>query len=89
MVKAEFKLKKAKRTRKFVKDKAIVNFLLEHMKPTKINFSKIKIPSFINFLENGEKSSFNSILPQEQNVFDGRLISGLCMLNIHLENEKN
>ena len=89
MVKAEFKLKKAKRTRKFVKDKAIVNFLLEHMKPAKINFSKIKIPSFINFLENGEKSSFNSILPQEQNVFDGRLISGLCMLNIHLENEKN
>ena len=59
------------------------------MKPAKINFSKIKIPSFINFLENGEKSSFNSILPQEQNVFDGRLISGLCMLNIHLENEKN
>ena len=89
MVKAEFKLKKAKKTRKFVKDKAIVNFLLEHMKPAKINFSKIKIPSFINFLENGEKSSFNSILPQEQNVFDGRLISGLCMLNIHLENEKN
>ena len=89
MVKAGFKLKNAKRTRKFVKDKAIVNFLLEHMKPAKINFSKIKIPSFINFLENGEKSSFNSILPQEQNVFDGRLISGLCMLNIHLENEKN
>ena len=89
MVKAGFKLKKATRTRKFVKDKALVNFLLEHMKPAKINFSKIKIPSFINFLENGEKSSFNSILPQEQNVFDGRLISGLCMLNIHLENEKN
>ena len=55
MVKAGFKLKKAKRTRKFVKDKAIINFLLEHMKPAKINFSKIKIPSFINFLENGEK----------------------------------
>ena len=89
MVKAEFKLKKAKRTRKFVKDKAIVNFLLEHMKPAKINFSKIKIPSFINFLENVEKSSFNSILPQEQNVSDGRLISGLSLLNIHLENEKN
>ena len=89
MVKAEFKLKKAKRTRKFVKDKAIVNFLLEHMKPTKINFSKIKIPSFINFLENGEKSSFNSIIFQEQNVSDERLILGLCMLNIHLENEKN
>ena len=41
--------KKAKRSRKLVKDKAIVNFLLEHMKPVKINFSKIKIPSFLNF----------------------------------------
>ena len=60
MVKAEFKLKKAKRTRKFVKDKAIVNFLLEHMKPAKINFSKIRVPSFINFLENEEKSSPDS-----------------------------
>ena len=89
MVKAEFKLKKAKRTRKFVKDKAIVNFLLEHMKPAKINFSKIKIPSFINFLENGEKSSFNSIMLQEQNASDERLISGLSLLNIRLENEKN
>ena len=89
MVKAEFKLKKAKRTRKFVKDKAIVNFLLEHMKPAKINFSKIKIPFFINFWENGEKSSFNSIIFQEQNASDERLISGLSLLSIRLENEKN
>ena len=89
MVKAEFKLKKAKRARKFVKDKAIVNFLLEHMKPAKINFSKIKIPSFINFIENEEKSSINSTLFQEQKVSDERLISGLSLLNIRLENEKN
>ena len=89
MVKAEFKLKKAKRTRKFVKDKAIVNFLLEHMKPAKINFSKIKIPFLLYFLENGEKSSFNSIIFQEQNASDERLISGLSLLNIRLENEKN
>ena len=60
MAKTELKLKKAKRARKFVKDKAVVNFLLEHMKPAKINFSKIRIPSFINFLENEEKSSSNS-----------------------------
>ena len=89
MVKAEFKLKKAKRTRKFVKDKAIVNFLLEHMKPAKINFSKIKIPSFINFLENEEKSSIDSTIFQEQNAPDESLISGLSLLNTHLENEKN
>ena len=89
MVKAEFKLKKAKRTRKFVKDKAIVNFLLEHMKPAKINFSKIKIPSFINFLENEEKSPIDSTIFQEQNAPDESLISGLSLLNTRLENEKN
>ncbi len=60
MTKTELKLKKAKRARKFVKDKAVVNFLLEHMKPAKINFSKIRVPSFINFLENEEKSSPDS-----------------------------
>ena len=47
--------KKAKRPIKLVKDKAIVNFLLEHMKPVKINFSKIKIPSFLNFIENEKR----------------------------------
>ena len=55
MPKAEFKLKKAKRKRKFIKDKSIVNFLLEHMKPVEIDFSKIKIPPFLNYLENGGK----------------------------------
>ena len=35
MVKTEFKLKKAKKTRKLLKDKATVNFLFEHMKPVK------------------------------------------------------
>ena len=59
------------------------------MKPAKINFSKIKIPSFINFIENEEKSSINSTLFQEQKVSDERLISGLSLLNIRLENEKN
>ena len=50
MPKAEIKLKKQKRARKFIKDKAIVDFLLEHMKPVKIDLSKIKIPTFIDFL---------------------------------------
>ena len=45
MAKTELKLKKAKRARKFVKDKAVVNFLLEHMKPAKI-ISRPKKPSF-------------------------------------------
>ena len=57
MPKAEFKKKITKRKRKFLKDKAIVDFLLEHMKPVKIDFSKIKFLPFINFLENEEKES--------------------------------
>ena len=54
MPKAEFK-KKNKKKKKVLKDKAIVNFLLEHMKPVEIDFSKIKIPPFLNYLENGGK----------------------------------
>ena len=65
MVKTELKIKKTKRARKFVKDKAIVNFLLEHMKPAKIDFSKIRVPSFLNFSENEEKNSVNSHEVQE------------------------
>ena len=55
MPKAEFKKKKNKKKKKVLKDKAIVNFLLEHMKPVEIDFSKIKIPPFLNYLENGGK----------------------------------
>ena len=81
MPKAEFKLKKAKRKRKFIKDKSIVNFLLEHMKPVEIDFSSIKIPSFINFLENEEKES---IFPNESNEsknFKGIPIDGKSLFN--------
>ena len=64
MPKAEFKLKKTKRKRKLIKDKAILNFLLEHMKPVEIDFSKIKIPPFLNYLESGGKEP---ILQNESN----------------------
>lgn len=57
MVKTEIKMKKAKRRRKFIKDKAIINFLLEHMKPVKIDFSKIRFPSFSYFQEKEEKNN--------------------------------
>ena len=50
-----------KRATKLIKDKAIVNFLLEHMKPSKIDFSKIKISSFLAFQEKeGEKKESNN-----------------------------
>ena len=57
MVKPELKKSKVKRARKFIKDKATVNFLLEHLKPSKIDFSKIKMPSFLESFEEGEKES--------------------------------
>ena len=58
MAKPAIKNKRKKRAVKLIKDKAIINFLLEHMKPSKIDFSKVKIPSFLNILESeGEKNN--------------------------------
>ena len=68
MVKAGFKLKSTKRARKFIKDKAIVNFLLEHMKPAKLDFSKLRIPSFLE-LEKQEKNKGSSINESKKEIF--------------------
>ena len=89
MVKPEFKLKKSKKTRKIVKDKAIVDFLLEHLKPAKINFSKIRIPSFIDFSENEEKYSINSTIFQDQKVSDENVFSRMPLNNTFLGSKKN
>ena len=80
--------KKAIRPRKIVKDKAIVNFLLEHMKPVKINFSKIKIPSFLNFIENEKKDSINSNIFQVENIQNGSPIEGISLFNNFYDNVK-
>ena len=73
MVKFEFKQKKSKRTRRLIKDKAIVNFLLVHMKRTKIDFSKFKIPSYMNLLISEGKISDNPNSFQEQETTDKKL----------------
>ena len=89
-VKKTFSLsKKAKRQRKLVKDKAIVDFLLEHMKPVKINFSKIKIPSFLNSIENEKNDSTNSNIFQVENIQDGSPIEGISLFNNFYDNVKN
>ena len=80
--------KKAKKPIKLVKDKAIVNFLLEHMKPAKINFSRIKIPSFLNFIENEKKDSINSNIFQVENIQDGSPIEGISLFNNFYDNVK-
>ena len=81
MPKAEFKLNKQKRNRKFIKDKAVINFLLEHMKPVKIDFSKIKIPSYLNFLENEEKKQISSNKSNEKKIFKDIPTVGIPLLN--------
>ena len=80
--------KKAKRQRKLVKDKAIVDFLLEHMKPVKINFSKIKIPSFLNSIENEKNDSTNSNIFQMEKIQNGSQIVGEALLNDLYDNVK-
>ena len=76
------------RPRKLVKDKAIVNFLLEHMKPAKINVSRIKIPSFLNFIENEKKDSINSNIFQVENIQNGSPIEGISLFNNFYDNVK-
>ena len=43
---------KHRKKKKILKDPAIVNFLLEHLKPSKVDFTKIKFPSYIKYLNN-------------------------------------
>ncbi len=88
MVKTELKLKKTKRQRKFIKDKAIVNFLLDHMRPAKIDFSKIKIPSFLNFLDDEEKKPERQNGIQDNQNDEGLPIFGRTQINFFFEDEK-
>ena len=87
MVKTELKLKKTKRQRKFIKDKAIANFLLAHMRPAKIDFSKIKIPSFLNFLDDEEKKPEKQNGIQDNQNDEGLPILGRTQINFFFEDE--
>ena len=58
------------------------------MKPAKINFSKIKIPSFLNFIENEKKDSINSNIFQVENIQDGSPIEGISLFNNFYDNVK-
>ena len=59
MAKTKSQIKRSERGKKVIKDKAIVNFLLEHMKPVKLDFYKIRVPSFTFFLENEKKNFYD------------------------------
>ena len=58
------------------------------MKPAKINFSKIKIPSFLNFIENEKKDSINSNIFQVENIQNGSPIEGISLFNNFYDNIK-
>ena len=51
--------KKNKGTIKYIKDKSLKIFLLQHMKRQKLDFSEIKIPSFFGNSEDEEEKSMN------------------------------
>ena len=87
MVKTEIKKKKIKRRTKLIKDKAIVNFLLDHMKPAKIKFPKLMIPSYLN-LENKENNEVETNPKDDNQNFD-KVFSVAPLLNFLLEEEKN
>ncbi len=87
MVKTEIKTKKIKRRTKLIKDKAIVNFLLDHMKPAKIKFPKLRIPSYLN-LENKENNEVETNPKDDNQNFD-KVFSVAPLLNFLLEEEKN
>ena len=57
MVKKMEKSLKKKTKAKYIKDKCVANFILQHLRKETIDFSKIKIPSFLEFVNNEEKES--------------------------------
>ena len=59
----------------YIKDRAIIKFIKAHSKVQKIDFSKLKIPSFIDIIENkeGNKSNqFNKDIFNSNDLFSGR-----------------
>lgn len=54
----------------YIKDRAIINFILAHSKKPTIDFSKIKIPSFMDFTKNDfpENQKENNVLFNSNNL---------------------
>ena len=55
----------------FLKDRALIKFILSHSKKLTIDFSKLKIPSFSDFLENNQEFIYvNKKNITKINIFD-------------------
>ena len=50
---------KISRKKKYMKNKALVNFILQHERKVDIDFSKIKIPPFFNCLKDNQTTEFS------------------------------
>ena len=96
MTKASIKNKTKKKF--FIKDRALVKFLLIHSKKQKINFSKIKISSFLDcsdFEESVYRYNSNSDIKfndekdnkiMKNNIFPSFHFSSLNEVNFHFNN---
>ena len=79
---------KRKSSRKYIKDKSLTDFLLQHLKKEQIDFSKIKIPSFLDFIKNEEKEE-NKALKQSDSENGKRMpLFGFSLLNELLSDKK-
>lgn len=78
--KIKFQIKR-KSSRKYIKDKSLTDFLLRHLKKKPIDFSKIKIPSFLDIIKNEEKEE-NKALTQNDSENGKRMpLFGFSLLN--------
>ena len=73
----------------YIKDRAIIKFIKEHSKIQKINFSKIKIPSFIDIRKNKERNKdykFSKNNLDSNNIFIGenKIISPISFPKLKL-----
>ena len=55
MSKKNLRRNKGKVKRNYIKDKAVVEFILQHSQKERIDFSKIKIPSFLDISADEER----------------------------------
>ena len=91
MVKKIKKYLKKKTKAKYIKDKCVANFILQHLRKEVIDFSKIKIPSFSEFVNNEEeesKSFQNNHLKSEEQKNNDLPKFGFSFLNELLDDKK-
>ena len=94
MSKKNLRRNKGKVKRNYIKDKAVVEFILQHSQKERIDFSKIKIPSFLDISADEERPTvleqFDSNKNDELSVQKSKKmpIFGFSLLN-ELSSDEN